>query len=88
MKPVGLMSGFFRYFASAVSGSPGTPGAPAMRTLSPVAMPSGGLITTRSSATIPESDLDLVAQIARDRDLLENDAPVVADGRDMQSALD
>ena len=42
---------------------------------------------TRSSAVRPERDLDLAAEIARDRDLLEHDAIVGADGRDAQAAL-
>jgi hypothetical protein len=57
-----------------------------MRTLSPEAMPSGGLITTRSSAPMPDA-IPTSLPRSRDRDFLERDARVVADDRDVQSAL-
>ena len=63
------------------------PLAPATRTGSPSARPSGGATMTRSSAESPEASSMSLAEIARDRHGLEQDLVVGTDGRNAQAAL-
>jgi hypothetical protein len=62
-----------RHFANAMTDASGLPAAPATRTKSPVAIPSGGLCTTRSSGDRPEP-ISTSFPRSRDRNLFQRDA--------------